>query len=269
MNHEQPGQISAQSSRRQSGNGPGERPIALTIAGSDSSGGAGLQADLRVFEALGVRGRTAVTAITAQTDREVVSVEPLPAAIVTAQIDAVVSAGRPASTKIGMLATAAIVEAVTSAIARHHLTNVVLDPVMAATSGGRLLEKDAVEPLLTRLIPLATLVTPNLAEATALSGVTVTTIPDMLRAAHALRDRGAQAVLVKGGHLSGPAIDVFDDGRLVEEMVAPRVAGVSVRGTGCMLSAAIAARLAHGDTLADAVRRAKEVVTSAIAILAC
>jgi len=246
-----------------------ERPIVLTIAGSDSSGGAGLQADLRMFEMLGVRSRTAVTAITAQTDRQVVSVEPVSPAIVTAQIDAAVAAGRPAATKVGMLATADIVEAVATAIARHHLTNVVLDPVLAATSGGLLLEKDAVELLLSRLVPLVTLLTPNLEEATALSGVTVTTIHDMLRAAHVLRDRGAQAVLVKGGHLSGPAIDIFDDGQIVEEIVAPRVAGASVRGTGCMLSAAIAARLAHGDALADAVRRAKEVVTSAIAILAC
>jgi hydroxymethylpyrimidine/phosphomethylpyrimidine kinase len=246
-----------------------ERPIVLTIAGSDSSGGAGLQADLRTFDALGVRGRTAVTAITAQTDLEVMSIEPLSPAIVTSQIDAAVAAGRPAATKIGMLANAEIVEAVAAAIARHHLANVVLDPVMASTSGGVLLEPAALELLLQRLMPLSALITPNLAEAEALTGLQVGTINDMLRAAHALRDRGAQAVLIKGGHLSGPAIDIFDDGRVVEEIVAPRVAGATVRGTGCMLSAAIAARLAHGDTLVAAVGRAKEVVTAAIAILVC
>ncbi|MFI5177243.1 MAG: bifunctional hydroxymethylpyrimidine kinase/phosphomethylpyrimidine kinase [Vicinamibacterales bacterium] len=238
---------------------------ALTIAGSDSGGGAGLQADLKTFAAHGVYGLSAVTAVTAQNTLGVSAVFPLPPDLVTAQITAVVTDLAPAATKIGMLATAPIADAVATAIVQHRLPNVVLDTVMIAKGGARLIDDDAVAIVVERLLPLARLVTPNAPEAERLTGCRIATVEDMRHAARQLIRAGARAALVKGGHLDGPAIDVLDDGRDVVEFRAERIPSRHTHGTGCTLSAAIAARLALGDDLRTAIDRAKAYVTDAIA----
>ena len=238
---------------------------ALTIAGSDSGGGAGLQADLKTFAAHGVYGLTAITAVTAQNTEQVAAVLPLPPDLVAAQIDVVVADFGAAATKIGMLATAAIVEAVAAAIERHGLANVVLDTVMIAKGGAALLEDDAIAVMRSRLFPLASVITPNIPEAARLTGQRIATVADMRNAARALVAAGARAAVVKGGHLDGPAIDVFDDGRTVVELDAARVPGRHTHGTGCTFSSAIAARLALGSDLRAAVEAAKTYVTRAIA----
>jgi hydroxymethylpyrimidine/phosphomethylpyrimidine kinase len=240
-------------------------PTALTIAGSDSSGGAGIQADLKTFAAHGVFGMSAITAVTAQNTLGVTGVVALPADFVSAQIDAVASDIPPDAVKIGMLANAAIVEAVASAVARHQFPHVVLDTVMVAKSRASLLDADAVAALRDRLLPWAEVVTPNVPEAEALTGLTLTTAADLHRAAKCLVDMGARAALVKGGHLEGPAVDVLWDGRRSVELVADRIVSPHTHGTGCTLSSAIAARLALGDTLETACRAAKIYVTRAIA----
>ena len=244
-----------------------ETPTALTIAGSDSGGGAGIQADLKTFASHGVYGICAVTAVTAQNTVAVTMVDAMTPAMVTAQIDAVVTDFRPRATKIGMLANAAIVEAVAEALLRHRLQNVVLDTVMIAKSQARLLDDDAIAAIVRRLVPLAAVVTPNVPEAEALTGLRISNVADLHRAAARLAEMGARAVLAKGGHLNmgGPAIDVlWNDGKGLE-LSAERIASRHTHGTGCTLSAAIAARLALGDTLEDAARRAKAYVTRAIA----
>ena len=242
-----------------------ETPTALTIAGSDSGGGAGIQADLKTFASHGVYGICAVTAVTAQNTIAVTMVEAVTPAMVTAQIDAVVTDFRPRATKIGMLANVAIVEAVADALLRHRLSNVVLDTVMIAKSQARLLDDDAIAAIVRRLLPLAAVVTPNVAEAEALTGLRISSVADLHRAAARLAELGARAVLAKGGHLEGPAIDVlWSDGHGLE-LTAERIASRHTHGTGCTLSAAIAARLALGDNLEDAARTAKAYVTRAIA----
>jgi len=238
---------------------------ALTIAGSDSSGGAGIQADLKTFAAHGVFGMSAITAVTAQNTQIVARVLALPADMVTAQIDTVLADIPPDATKIGMLATAAIAEAVAVALARHHLPHVVLDTVMVAKGGARLLDDEAVAILRDRLLPLAALVTPNVPEAEALTGISIRTVADLERAAVALVSRGARAALVKGGHLEGPAVDVLHDGTGVTHLTAARIDTRHTHGTGCTLSSAIAARLAMGDDLVSACRAAKAYVSKAIA----
>lgn len=238
---------------------------ALTIAGSDSGGGAGLQADLKTFAAHGVFGLTAITAVTAQNTQGVTAVLPMPPDLVTAQIDAVVSDLGAAATKIGMLATAAIVDAVAHAIERHRLTNVVVDTVMIAKGGAPLVDDDAVAVMRARLLPLAAVITPNIPEAERLTGRTIASVAQMREAARALIAAGARAAVVKGGHLDGPAIDVFDDGRTVIELAAERIATRHTHGTGCTFSSAIAARLALGEDLRTAVEGAKAYVTRAIA----
>jgi hydroxymethylpyrimidine/phosphomethylpyrimidine kinase len=238
---------------------------ALTIAGSDSGGGAGIQADIKTFEAHGVFGMSAITAVTAQNTLGVSRVLAIPPDMVVAQIDAVVSDLGAAATKIGMLANAAIASAVADAIRRHALPHVVLDTVMVAKGGARLIDEDAIDVIRTELIPLAAVVTANMPEAEALTGLSLRTVADLRTAARALVEAGARAVVVKGGHLDGPAIDVFDDGRTVHEFRVARIATRHSHGTGCTLAAAIAARLARGDALVDAVRLAKDYVTRAIA----
>ena len=238
---------------------------ALTIAGSDSSGGAGIQADLKTFAAHGVFGCTAITAITAQNTLGVARAQALDPDLVAAQIDAVASDLPPDATKIGMLATAAIVEVVAAAIGRHRLRNVVLDPVMVAKSGAALLAPDAVEAVRMELLPLADVLTPNAPEASVLVGGPVTTAAEMRDAALRLVDLGARAVVVKGGHLDGPALDVLWDGATLTEISAARIDSRHTHGTGCTLSSAIAARLALGDDFVTAVRGAKAYVTRAIA----
>ena len=238
---------------------------ALTIAGSDSSGGAGIQADLKTFAAHGVFGCTAITAITAQNTLGVARAQALDADLVASQIDAVAADLPPDATKIGMLATTAIVEVVAAAIVRHGLRHVVLDPVMIAKSGAALLAPEAVEAVRTRLLPLADVVTPNTQEAAVLTGQPVTTVEEMRAAAVRLVELGARAALVKGGHLDGPAVDVLWDGASMTDLSAERIDSRHTHGTGCTLSSAIAARLALGDDLVSAVRGAKAYVTRAIA----
>ena len=248
------------------GSGPGSLPVALTIAGSDSGGGAGIQADLKTFHAFGVFGTSAVTAITAQNTLGVSAVHPIPAEVVRAQIDAVAVDLHPRALKTGMLATAELVETVAEAIAVHDLRAFVMDPVMVATSGHRLLEPDAEATLARRLLPLAALVTPNLHEAALLTGTEVDSLAAMKGAARHLVKMGAGAALVKGGHLpSGEAADVFWDGDEERIWRRPRIDTVHVHGTGCTLSAAVAAGLARGTPLAQAVDAAIDFVARAIA----
>jgi len=243
-------------------------PIALTIAGSDSGGGAGIQADLKTFQAFGVFGTSALTAVTAQNTMGVQAIHPIPTEIVRAQIDSVAADLRPAGLKSGMLATAELVQAVAEAIRDHRLINYVMDPVMVATSGDRLLARDAEAALASELIPLATLVTPNLHEARILTGRTVRTLEEMRVAARALVEMGAGAALVKGGHLEeqgeGGVVDLLWDGRREFTWERKRVDTPHTHGTGCTLSAAAAAGLAQGLPLPEAVDMAVDFVARAI-----
>lgn len=241
-------------------------PVALTIAGSDSGGGAGIQADLKTFHAYGVFGTSAITAITVQNTLGVTGVHAIPDDIVRGQIAAVATDLRPAACKTGMLATRSLVQTVADAIAEHGLRTYVLDPVMVATSGDRLLDEDAEEAIVQRLVPLALLVTPNLDEATILTGRAVDDVPAMHRAARSLVELGARAALIKGGHLHGDElVDVLFDGRDIREFRRARIHTTSTHGTGCTLSAAVTAGLAHGLPLAAAVEHALDFVHRAIA----
>ena len=242
-------------------------PIAITVAGSDSGGGAGIQADLKTFSALGVYGASVVTAVTAQNTRGVTAVHEVPADVVAAQIDAVFSDLAVGAVKIGMVATAAVIAAVADGLDRHRPTAVVLDPVMVATSGDRLLAPGAVAALRTGLLPRAVVITPNLPEAAALLGVDeAVDEAAMLGQAELLLERGARAVLVKGGHAAGPeSVDVLVTPAGTVRLASSRVATRNSHGTGCTLSAAIAAGLAKGLELESAVTEAKAYLTAAIA----
>ena len=245
-------------------------PIALTIAGSDPSGGAGIQADLKTFAAHDVYGASAMTAITVQSTRGVESVTPLAADLVAAQIEAVAADLAIDATKIGMLANAAIVEAVAAAIRELELPLVVLDPVLVSSSGAPLLDEDGVRMLCSELLRLARVVTPNIPEAAKLSGRAVSSLAGARDAAKRLHDMGASAVIVTGGHAAwdGNApevVDVLFDGHAFYELRAPRVAGREVHGTGCTFASAVAAGLACGITLPEAAARAQQYVAGAIA----
>lgn len=240
-------------------------PVALSIAGSDSGGGAGIQADLKTFHAFGAFGTTAITAVTVQNTRGVTGVHPIPVETVRAQIRAVAEDLRPGATKSGMLATAELAAAVAEAIEAEALGNYVLDPVMVATSGDRLLDPDAERTIRERLFPLARLVTPNLDEASILVGHEVRTVEQMRAAAEALRSHGPEAVLLKGGHLEGEeVVDLLLDEEGWREWRRPKLPVRSTHGTGCTLSAAIAAGLAHGRPLRQAVASALDYVHRAI-----
>ncbi|HEX6536737.1 MAG TPA: bifunctional hydroxymethylpyrimidine kinase/phosphomethylpyrimidine kinase [Gemmatimonadaceae bacterium] len=240
--------------------------IALTIAGSDSGGGAGIQADLKTFHRFGVFGTSVITAITAQNTVGVTGWVAVDAPMVRAQLDAVATDLRPAAVKSGMLADAAVVRAVADGLRAHALAPYVLDPVMVATSGDPLLEPDAVRGIRERLLPLATLVTPNLNEAELLLGDEVRDPAAMERAARRLVALGARAALVKGGHLAGAEmVDVLFDGREVRRFHHPRLDTPHTHGTGCTLSAAIAAHLALGAPLTAAVERSLDWLQLAIA----
>ncbi|MEX0906687.1 MAG: bifunctional hydroxymethylpyrimidine kinase/phosphomethylpyrimidine kinase [Gemmatimonadota bacterium] len=240
--------------------------VALTIAGSDSSGGAGIQADLKTFQAFGVFGTSAITAITVQNTLGVSAVHAVPIDIVRAQIAAVAGDLAPAACKTGMLATRELVQAVAQSLGEHALPLYILDPVMMATSGDRLLAEDAQSAVLRELVPLATLVTPNLDEAEILAGFPVRDAESMRRAAASIVAAGARAALVKGGHLAGDEVlDVFFDGHTLREYARPRLDTSSTHGTGCTLSAAVAAGLARGDDLRSAVENALDYVHRAIA----
>jgi hydroxymethylpyrimidine/phosphomethylpyrimidine kinase len=237
---------------------------ALTIAGSDSGGGAGIQADLKTFSALGVFGMSAVTAITAQNTVGVTAVFELPPELVAAQIDAVIGDIGADAVKTGMISNSEIIRVVAAKVREHRLTTLVVDPVMVATSGDRLLREEAVTALTTDLLPLATVVTPNLPEAEVLTGRSIGSLAEMREAARAIVGLGARSVVVKGGHLTGDATDVFYDGDHLVELPARRIETTSTHGTGCTLASAIAALLAQGQSLEDAISGAKVYLTAAI-----
>ncbi len=246
-------------------------PVTLTIAGSDPSGGAGIQADLKTFAAFKVYGAAVVTALTAQNTCGVRAVMEVPPSLVAQQIDAVLDDLEVAATKTGMLATGAIIEVVAERLRARPAGVVVVDPVMVATSGDPLLSADALQMLRSRLLPLAALVTPNLHEAGVLLGRSIASSAEMRDAARALVDLGPRAALVKGGHrraadgtLAPDALDVLYDGSTLHELTAPRAGFRAIHGAGCTLSAAVAAAVARGHALIDAVRIAKDYVRRAI-----
>jgi hydroxymethylpyrimidine/phosphomethylpyrimidine kinase len=239
----------------------------LSIAGSDSGGGAGIQADLKTFAALGCYGMTAITALTAQNTVGVQGIHPVPAAFLKAQLQSVIEDIGVDAVKIGMLHAPEIVEVVAWAIDHYQLKNVVLDPVMVATSGDRLIASDTVQVLVRELFPRAALITPNLDEAALLLQQPITDAQELDAAAQALLAMGAQAVLLKGGHLPGDAlVDVLlQPGQPLLRMGSARIPSRNVHGTGCSLSSAIAAHLALGQGLADAVQAARHFIRAAIA----
>ncbi len=240
-------------------------PCVMTIAGSDSGGGAGIQADLKTFAALGVYGTSAITAVTAQNTRAVMAVQELPPEMVAAQIDAIVQDIGADAVKTGMLANAAIIEVVAAKVREHRLPNLVVDPVMVAKSGDPLLRAEAVEALRRLLLPLATVVTPNLPEAATLLGRPIQDEDDMRAAARELAALGARAVVIKGGHREGAeAADLLYDGQRFHVFTAPRIDTRNTHGTGCTFASAIAAWLARGVDVPEAVRRAKEYLTEAL-----
>ena len=239
-------------------------PTAMTIAGSDSGGGAGIQADLKTFAALGVYGTSVLTAITAQNTVGVTAVHEVPTDIIAAQMDAVFTDIGTGAVKTGMLASTSIIECVAAQLERHSVPWLVVDPVMVAKSGDRLLWEDAIEALRLRLLPQASVITPNIPEAEALTGLQITNDVVVREAAKIFLDMGAQAVVVKGGHREGPATDLFYDGRSFQEFSSPRIATTNTHGTGCSFASAIAAGLANDMTLIQAVAQAKEYVTEAI-----
>ena len=240
-------------------------PVALTIAGSDSGGGAGIQADLKTFAVLGVHGTSALTAITAQNTRGVTDILELPTSLIREQIDAVVEDMGVHAAKTGMLSSAAIIEVVADAIARHGLGRLVVDPVMVAKGGAKLLRDDAVAALSSRLVPLAAVLTPNLPEAGVLLGRKVASVAERAQAARDLVAMGARAAVVKGGHADGDVTDVFFDGSRLVELEAERIETSNTHGSGCVFSAAITAAMARGAEPLEAVREAKSFVTRAIA----
>lgn len=242
-------------------------PIALTIAGSDSGGGAGIQADLQTFAALGVHGTSAITCLTAQNPRGVTGIQASSPEILRRQIDAVFAELKPAAVKTGMLFSTPLIRVVLDAFRRRKRTPLVVDPVMVATSGARLLKPAAIGIIRKELLPLATLVTPNLDEAEILVGRKLTEVENLRWAARKIHADFGCAALVKGGHLRGliEAVDVFYDGRNELLLSAPFVKGVSTHGTGCTYSAAITAGLARGMPLPEAVQLGKNFITDAIA----
>jgi hydroxymethylpyrimidine/phosphomethylpyrimidine kinase len=238
--------------------------VALTVAGSDSGGGAGIQADLRTFAAHGLHGTSAITAVTAQNSVRVTDYVALEPRMVVAQIEAVTGDMAVAAAKTGMLANRGIINAVAAVASRWSVPFLVVDPVMVAKGGDRLLDRNAEQAYVERLFPLATVLTPNLLETEALLLKPVRTVDDMKEAARELHRRGVRAVVVKGGHLPGDAIDVFFDGTRLLELRAPRIDTANTHGTGCTYASAIAARLALGEELLEAVRGAKAYLTEAI-----
>ena len=243
----------------------------LSIAGSDSGGGAGVQADLKTFAALGCFGTTAITALTAQNTTGVRAIYAVPLDMLADQIDAVVDDIGVDAVKIGMLHSAPTIETVAAALDRHHLRQTVLDPVMVATSGAALIDPSAIAALVRLLFPRALLVTPNLDEAAMLVGRLLHTEADMADAAQQLLDMGARAVLLKGGHLAGDTVAdlLLQAGKPALWLRAPRISTPNTHGTGCTLSSAIASRLALGDDLPEAVLRARDFVRGALAAGAC
>jgi hydroxymethylpyrimidine/phosphomethylpyrimidine kinase len=242
------------------------KPVALTIAGSDSGGGAGIQADIKAMEANGVFATSAIAAVTAQNTETVVEAHDLPPSLVAAQIDAVAEDMDVKAAKTGMLSAPEIIEVVADRVQAHDLQPFVVDPVMISKSGFKLLQDEAIDTLLDELLPLATVITPNVHEASHLTGLDIDTVEDLRTAGEALYERGPDAVLVKGGHLSDTdqAVDVLVDGTDVRRFAAPRIDTEHTHGTGCTYASSIAANLAKGHDLHTAVDRAKRYVTGAI-----
>ena len=242
-----------------------ELHCALTIAGSDSGGGAGIQADLKTFAALGVHGTSAITCLTAQNPKGVLGIQACSSSILEKQLEAVFQEMRPAAVKTGMLYSASLIRVVADFL-RVRRVPLVVDPVMVSTSGAQLLKPAAVKALCSRLLPLATVVTPNLDEAQNLSGETLRSVEDLRAAAKELHRRFGCAALVKGGHLRGlnSAVDIFFDGSTELLLEAPFAKGVSTHGTGCTYSAALAGYLAKGASLQEAVKLAKNYITNVI-----
>jgi hydroxymethylpyrimidine/phosphomethylpyrimidine kinase len=238
--------------------------VALSIAGSDSGGGAGIQADLLTFAAHGIHGTTAITAITAQNTVSVTAWQALEPSMVRAQIEAVADDMNILALKTGMLANRAIIEEVAAVIAARGFPNLVVDPVMVAKSGDRLLDRAAESAYIERLFTLAVLITPNIPEAEVLLGRKIQTVSDMKQAALDFKRLGCRAVLIKGGHLQGDPTDVLWDGSSLHELTTPRIDTENTHGTGCTYSAAITARLAHGFDVETSVRGAKQYLTVAI-----
>jgi len=239
-------------------------PVALTIAGSDSGGGAGIQADLKTFAAMGVHGTSAITAVTAQNTITVTEIHEIPVRVIRAQIDVVVDDLGVQAAKTGMLASAKIIEAVAAAIRHHGIDKLVVDPVMVAKGGARLLHSDAIAALYKHLLPLAAIVTPNIPEAEVLLGRKLTSHDDRRQAARDLVALGPRAAVVKGGHAEGDAIDIYWDGADLVELPGRRIDTKNTHGSGCVFSAAIAAGLAKGESPLSAVRAAKVFITHAI-----
>ncbi|MGQ0550459.1 MAG: bifunctional hydroxymethylpyrimidine kinase/phosphomethylpyrimidine kinase [Armatimonadota bacterium] len=237
---------------------------ALAIAGSDSGGGAGIQADLKTFSALGVFGMTAITALTAQNTTGVFGVVEIPPEFVAQQIDVVVTDIGVDAAKTGMLSNAGIIEAVADRVRHHHIPNLVVDPVMIAKSGAPLLHPDAMDALKTILLPLATVVTPNLHEGQAIAGMTIDTVDRMREAARRIHELGPRVVVIKGGHLQGDAEDIVYDGRTFTSLREARIPTRHTHGTGCIFAAAIAAELALGKDVMEAIPRAKAFIGAAI-----
>ncbi len=239
-------------------------PTAMTIAGSDSGGGAGIQADLKTFSALGVFGTSTLTAITAQNTVGVSAVHEVPTEVISAQIDAVMTDIGADAVKTGMLSSAAIVATVSDAVRRHGIDNLVVDPVMVAKSGDRLLREEAISTICSDLIPLARVVTPNIPEAEDLTGLSIVSDSEVRRAAEAIFGMGARSVVIKGGHRDGPPTDTLYDGERFLEFTTERIPSTNTHGTGCTFASAVAAGLARGLDVPSAVQQAKDYVTAAI-----
>ena len=242
-------------------------PVVMTIAGSDSGGGAGIQADLKTFAAHGVFGTSAITAITAQNTLDVVSIAEVPVEVISDQIDVVAQDIGIDVVKTGMLSSTEIIECVAAAIGRNELTPNVVDPVMVAASGAHLLQEEAVDAMRDRIVPIATVLTPNIPEAEVLADQDIATVEDMITAGKSLREMGATAVVVKGGHLNtrdNALVDVLVDSDGVSEFRSMRVESSNLHGTGCTFASAIASRLALGDSVPTAVQSAQRFVMQAI-----
>ncbi len=237
---------------------------ALTIAGSDSGGGAGIQADLKTFSALGVYGASVITSITAQNTVGVTGIQNIEISMIEKQIAAVMTDIGAHAVKTGMLSTSEIIETVAAGVAIFKIKKLVIDPVMVAKSGDKLLQDSAVRSLISKLIPLAYVITPNIPEAEVLTGEKIVSIEDMEKACRRIRDMGSRCVVVKGGHLKKEAIDVLFDGKRMYRLKSPRIRSKNTHGTGCTFSAAITAHLAKGWTVIDAVQSSKRYITAAI-----
>ena len=237
---------------------------ALTIAGSDCSGGAGIQADLKTMSALGVFGMSVIVSVVAENTARVLDVFDVPPPMITAQIEAVMEDIVPDAVKVGMLSSPQCMRTVADALRKFASRHVVIDPVMYAKNGCPLMHEDAVDTLIREVVPLATLLTPNIPEAEKITGDKIVTVQDMEKAAKKIAAMGARAVLVKGGHYMGDAQDVLYDGEKVHVFTTQRIATKNTHGTGCTLSSAIASLLARGEDTVSAVQKAKEYVTAAI-----